>query len=379
MPHRPHLLSFACLVVTCWTSAVLTLAQTVTPAEVERGQKELTDEIERYLDREAESAGREREAAWHRDFSGVEAYEKSVEPWRQKLWDLLGGEAAYKASDKPLDAKEELIGEFDTHRAYRVSYAAFNDVRGRGILLVPKRAGPRFPTMICIHGMQGSPEAVCGLTEQEDYTKRFGLQAVRRGYVVFAPNHVNTVKMRSWLDRKAIEVGQRLQALEQYKLVRLVDYLTARNDVDAKHVGVYGISWGGRSSMNAAALDKRIAACAISGHFNDLAPKMVKPSEHYTAYIQTAEDYAFFSNHFRLFSDADVVSLICPRPVFIEQGRQDRVAYWEISQKAFEPVKQMYEKLSVGERAVFFVFEGPHEIQGEEALKFFDKWLKAKS
>jgi dienelactone hydrolase len=351
------------------------IGQTIPPADVERGQKELTDEIERYLDREAEAADKERQAAWRRDFSSIEAYERSVEPWRQKLWDLLGGEAAYKAAAGPLDAAEELVGDFDTHRAYRLSYAALDDVRGRGILLVPKGTGP-FPAMICIHGMQGSPEAVCGLTEKEDYTKRFGLQAVRRGYVVFAPSHVNTVKMRSWLDRKAIEVGQRLQALEQYKLVRLVDYLVARKDVDAKRVGVYGISWGGRSSMNAAALDRRIAACAISGHFNDLAPKMVKPSEHYTAYIQTAEDYAFFPNHFRLCSDADVVSLICPRPVFIEQGRQDRVAYWEISQKAFEPVKQMYEKLGVGDRAVFFVFEGPHEIQGEEAFKFFDRWLK---
>ena len=96
----------------------------------------------------------------------------------------------------------------------------------------------------------------------------------------------------------------------------------------------------------------------------------------HTAFIDTAEDYAFFANHFRLFTDADVVSLICPRPVFIEQGRKDRVAHWEMSQKAFEPVKQAYEKLGIGERAVYSIFEGEHEVRGVDAFQFFDRWLK---
>jgi len=103
---------------------------------------------------------------------------------------------------------------------------------------------------------------------------------------------------------------------------------------------------------------------------------MVTPSEHYTAFIQTPEDYSFFWKHAKLFTDADVVAMICPRPVFIEQGRQDRVAYWEKSQKAFAEVKAIYEKLGIGDRAQYSIFEGPHEIHGTEAFEFFDKWLK---
>ena len=146
--------------------------------------------------------------------------------------------------------------------------------------------------------------------------------------------------------------------------------------IDAKRIGAYGISWGGRTVMNLAALDRRVAACAISGHFNDLIPKMLASSPRSTAYIDTPEDYAFFNDHFRLFNDADVVSLICPRPVFIEQGRKDTVAYWEASERAFQPVKEIYEKLGIGERAVYSIFEGPHEVRGVEAFAFFDRWLK---
>jgi len=290
------------------------------------------------------------------------------------LAQMLGGMDYAKLDLKPA---QELIADLATHRAYRVWLPAFENVRSYGILLEPKSnvKGPH-PAMICIHGMSSSPEAVCGLSEKSDYTNNFGLQAVQRGYVVFAPLDINNFKTRSWLDRKAILVGQRLQGLEQFKIQRITDYLSSREDVDPKRIGAYGISWGGRTVMNAAALDRRIAATAISGHFNDLIPKMVTPSEHYTAFIQTSEDYSFFWKHAKLFTDADVVAMICPRPVFIEQGRQDRVAYWEKSQKAFAEVKAIYEKLGIGDRAQYSIFEGPHEIHGTEAFEFFDKWLK---
>jgi dienelactone hydrolase len=356
----------------CSLAAATATSQTLIPEEVEASQKNQFDEMDRYFDRQVEEANQQREKAWQRDFSSIEAYERSVEPWRQKLLEMLGGDV-YPRS--PLKPKEERVAEFTTHTAWRVWFTAFENVRGYGILLVPKGTGP-FPALICIHGMGGTPEGVCGLTAQPDYHNRFGLQAVQRGYVVFAPVNMNSGKKRSWLDRKAIMTGQRLQALEQVKLIRLVDYLAQRPDVGPGRIGAYGISWGGRSVMNLAALDRRIAACAISGHFNDLIPKMLVPSPNYTAFIETDEDYAFFWKQAALFNEADVVSLICPRPVFIEQGRKDRVAYWEMSQRAFKPVKEAYEKLGIGERAVYSIFEGGHEVHGVEAFQFFDSWLK---
>jgi dienelactone hydrolase len=346
--------------------------QTVKPDEVEATQKEQFDEIDHYFDRQVAEADRQREKAWQRDFSSIGAYEKSIEPWRQKLFALLGGDV-YPRS--PLQPKEELVAEFPTHRAWRVWFTAFENVRGYCILLVPTGDGP-FPALICIHGMSGTPESVCGLTAQSDYLNRFGLQALQRGYLVLAPLNMNSGKNRSWLDRKGIMIGQRLQALEQLKLIRAVDYLTERRDVDPRRIGAYGISWGGRSVMNLAALDRRVAACAISGHFNDLIPKMLTPSPQYTAYIETDEGYAFFWKQTALFNEADVVSLICPRPVFIEQGCKDRVAYWEMSQRAFQPVKELYDKLGVGDRAVYSIFEGGHEVHAIEAFQFFDRWLK---
>jgi hypothetical protein len=47
-----------------------------------------------------------------------------------------------------------------------------------------------------------------------------------------------------------------------------------------------------------------------------------------------------------------------------------------MSQKAFNEVKSIYNKLGIGDRAEYSIFEGPHEIHGTEAFAFFDKWLK---
>lgn len=362
-----------CVAVWILFGGSLANGQTVAPADIAVVQDAQYNEIEQYLDGQIAEANRQRIESWKRDLSGIEAYEKSIEPYRQKLFDLLGGNV-YAAA--PLNPRVELVAEFPNHKAYRVWVGVFDQVTSYGILLVPNGTGP-FPALICVHGMEGTPEGVCGLTEQADYHNRFGLQAVERGYIALAPLDLNNAKKRNWLDRKAIMVGQRLQALEQYKMTRLVEYLASRADVNAERIGAYGISWGGRTVMNLAALDRRVAACAISGHFNDLVPKMIAPSPNYTAYIETPENYAFFSNHARTFTDADVVSLICPRPVFIEQGRADRVAYWEMSQKAFEEARQIYQALGVGERAEFSIFEGGHEVRGVEAFAFFDRWLKA--
>jgi hypothetical protein len=52
---------------------------------IETVQKAQYDQIERHLDKQIAEADRVREKSWKRDFSSLDAYEKSVEPWRGKL------------------------------------------------------------------------------------------------------------------------------------------------------------------------------------------------------------------------------------------------------------------------------------------------------
>lgn len=134
--------------------------------EVQEGQ------INRYLDRQIRAAEAGRASLWQRDFSSEEAYLRSVAPWRKRLADWLGGMNYPSANLQP---HEERLPDTPAFTAWRVWLTAFEDVQVYGILLVPKgaAAGPR-PAVIAIHGMGGSPEAVCGLSAAEDYHRRFG-------------------------------------------------------------------------------------------------------------------------------------------------------------------------------------------------------------
>ncbi len=336
-------------------------------------------EIETWLDAQLDRSAETRKEFWHRDYSSPTAYDKAVGPYRRILAEMIGGSAA-DLQAKPLTAEQlsarrEQVAEADNLQIYRVWLTARNRLHAYGILLVPNGAS-RLPGVVCIHGMGSGPEYVTGLIEQQDYVRNFGRRLAQRGYVVFAPLMANTIQARSDLDRKAIMLGTRLQWIEQQKISSVVDYLATLPEVDPKKIGAYGISWGGRTVMYQGALDERIAATVISGHFNDTVPKMVTPSPHYKAFIETPEDYSFFSKLATRFSDADVTSMICPRPVFIEEGRKDPVVWYPMAQKAFAELKTHYDKLGLGDRAEMELFDDEHVVHGDDAFVFLDKRLK---
>ncbi|MDQ6706264.1 MAG: alpha/beta hydrolase [Acidobacteriota bacterium] len=340
---------------------------------------EQVKELERYLDRELEHSEEVRKSFWKRDSSSITAYEQSIAPYREKLKVMIG-RSENSGSDialnvEQLAAHKSLIAETATHKSFRTSFTSRNGLTVYGILLVPNQAFKN-PAVVCIHGMGGSPEQVAGLIEPQDYTRSFGRRLAERGYVVFAPLMTNTGKLRERFDRKAIMIGSRIQWIEQQKIFSVIDLLQSLPEVDAGRIGVYGISWGGRTAMYQGALDQRVAATVISGHFNDLVPKMVTASPHYTAYIDTEEGYAFFENLAVQFSDVDVASLICPRPVFIEEGKRDTVVWYPMAEKAFAGLQTYYRELKVPDRAQLKLFDGEHIVYGDDAFLFLDTWLK---
>ncbi|GEM_PF-2313000 len=339
-------------------------------------EKALLDEqyrqIERYLDRLIAESEADRPAKWKRDFSSLERYLASVEPHRRRLIELLGGFPTVKTA---LEARRESLGENESYRTERVWLEALPGVEAYGILLTPKRAG-KHPALICQHGMGGSPAMATGVSERDDYMRRFGAQAAERGYVVFAPYIISDGAQRNRLHRKAISVGQTLQAIEQWKVMRVTDFLASLPEVDGARIGIYGISWGGRTALYQAAIDPRLAAAAISGYFNQTTKKQFEPSPYSTAYIDTAEEYAFFPRFITEFSDADLASLVAPRPLFIESGTLDTAAYFKDSFIEFTRAQEIYRRLGLEDRIQFGLFRGAHLIHGTQAFAFLDKWLR---
>ncbi|MGH2350057.1 MAG: alpha/beta hydrolase family protein, partial [Chloroflexota bacterium] len=168
-----------------------------------------------------------------------------------------------------------------------------------------------------------------------------------------------------------------LMGLEMLMLSRAVDYLVSRPEIDDSRIGMYGLSQGGQSALYFPALDTRIAATVVSGYFNERFGKQLIPSDRYTAYLGTEEEDKFLMGRLSAFGDAELASLICPRPLFVEHGKRDGIGWWEYVRDEFQRVQALYVRLGIPERAALGLHDGGHIAYGEASLPFLDRWLRA--
>lgn len=106
-----------------------------------------------------------------------------------------------------------------------------------------------------------------------------------------------------------------------------IDYIVGRRDVDAKRIGMWGVSLGGYYAPRAAAFDKRIKACiALGGPFDfaaawDALPELTREAFRVRSHCQTQDEARKNAATLSLVGVADQITC----PMFIVNGRLDRI------------------------------------------------------
>ncbi len=257
-----------------------------------------------------------RPAYWDRDFSSHEAYVKSVEPNRKRLAHILGLRDARTAFDGlQLDgttATSSLVGQTDRITIHAVSWPAFRDVTGTGLLLEP-RGRDVVANVVAIPDSGQIPEQIAGLslglTPELQYARRLAESGCRVVVPVLIDRQEKITRLtrREFLYRSAFELGRQLVGYEIQKTLAVVDWY--KKSWPAKPVGVIGWGEGGLITQYAAAVDTRIDAACVSGYFDSRQNIWQEPIDR---------------NVFGLleqFGDAELVSLIAPRPFIVDAAR----------------------------------------------------------
>jgi dienelactone hydrolase len=312
------------------------------------------------------------------DFSSPAAYERSLAPYRARLSATYG--------TPPPGAREGRITKFlqvaeDADcTIFRVWIEVIDGVDAYGLYLVPKKlpASGKAPLLIAQHGGGGNPEAIVDLDTRANYNS-FGREAVRRGYIVWAP----ALAMRSafsgdpaipgasreLLDQKLRLAGTSIVGLELHKIIESTrTLLRTRSEIDPDRVGMTGLSWGGFFTMYATALAPFIKVAAPSGYLRDNAAILTRA----TTDTATAADRDLFDDlgHFQ------ALALICPRPCLVEIGEQDGALNPMPGARAeAERAATFYQKLGVADRFQFSAHPGGHEFDTKTILAFFDRHL----
>src|SRR5205085_1510774 len=120
------------------------------------------------------------------------------------------------------------------------------------------------------------------------------------------------ISNREFLYRSAFELGRHVIGYEVQKVLAAVDWYS-RDRGNAARIGVIGWGQGGLTAFYAAAVDTRIGAACVSGHFAPREKLWTEPIDR---------------NVFGLleqFGDAEVASLVAPRLLIIEAAAGPQV------------------------------------------------------
>lgn len=315
-------------------------------------------------------AGKDRlSALFTPNYTSPRAFEVSTRKLRQKFAESIG----YPPPGKP-DAEApsfSQIGEDVLGTYYRVKISVLPGVHAEGIYIVPKGVRGKMPLVISMHGGGGSPEVALfhGGANYHDMVRG----GVKRGYAVFAPQHLFSAPgypadIRNRTDARMRLVGTSLTAVEIAKITRSLDVLLKRPEIDPKRVAMVGLSYGGYYALVTPALEPRIKVAVSSCYFG------VQEWRYERDELSIPPDFRF-NDRFTLFQDPELVALICPRPLLIQAGSGDNASHRDGGVQLAPRSAEYYSKLGRGDAFQFLVFDGGHEFHDASAWEFLKKHL----
>ena len=331
---------------------------------------QLEDHLRRWL---VDDYAQRAEMAWSRDYSSPQAFLKSVEPNRGRWYDVLKPPALAKSGPlqrRPYPALAEYNAEWVT--------VPLGPLSAEGLLAIPSTATADNPVSLVIaqHGLGSFPEKAFGLLDPHEAYHGYAGELFKTGFAVLAPMNLRSNERCNRIERLCRLAGTSLPGVEFSRLGRLLDEVLLDERIDGNRVGMWGISRGGLETLFWVPLEPRIKVAIVCAFFNHRRNKMVVPDERYSCFLETTEDNVFYNGWLTEFTDSDLVSLICPRPLLVQTGKRDRIAHWPQVVEEFEVSKTHYEKLGVPERIKMQLHDGGHEIHLQSGIAFLNRWLR---
>ena len=318
------------------------------------------------------------------------ANKRATEAWQKKLrvkvQELIGG---FPKDKSPLQPVTLEVRDFPNYRREKFVIQTQPGMAQLGYLLTPRNATGPLATMICVPGHGRGVDDIVGIddkgrdrADKAGYQHDFAIQVVEAGMAAVAVEPIAFGCRRDARTAKrglgnsacqpvagaALLLGETMIGWRAYDVMRTIDWIETRKDLDASRIGLMGISGGGTITTFAAALEPRIKAAMISGYLNTFKASIAAMSHCIDNYVPGILNWC---------ENYDVASLIAPRPLYVESGTRDNIFPIAASKEAFANVKRVYTALGAPDAAEHEIFEGEHLFHGGAGIPFLAKHLKA--
>jgi dienelactone hydrolase len=305
---------------------------------------------------------------------------------------VLGPFPGDKVPLEPRVASEEDCGDYIRRK---VSIQVQPGDRMPAYLLIPKGIEGRRPAIICFYGTTSGAgkDTTVGLSGPQPGTRPaknrdFAVTMVKAGFVAFAGDYLRDGE-RIKPGRRPYDTTDFYKAFPDWSIVgkdawdnqRVVDYLQTLNFVDPDKIGMVGHSYGGHSTVFAAALEPRIKVAVANGPVSDFihhgihwgVPKGAANSQSlpgmrpYVLNHMLPPPVTFY----------EFTALIAPRPLLVGQAAGERRPMEEENCAA---VSQVYRTLGYPDRVRYLWYAGDHDFPPEAqqaAVDWFRRWFQA--
>ena len=309
----------------------------------------MMDGAHKYVERIIAESVEARRKYWKRDLSSRAAYEKSVEPNRDRFLKTIGVVDSRVTADMERfggDDNPALVAETDTYAVHQVRWPVLDRVSGEGLLLEPKR--PSAGYVVALPDADQTPEQIAGLASGVAAENQFARRLAENGFAVLVPTmidrtsrwsghpdiHMTDQPHREWIYRQAYQMGRHIIGYEVQKVLAAVDWFELRNGGKGK-IGVSGYSEGGLIAFYSAAADTRIDAALVSGYFDSRQGVWSEP---------------IYRNVWALlheFGDAELGTLIAPRGLIVEYSRVPDITSpkGDLKTPKFETVRAEFDRI----------------------------------
>lgn len=311
----------------------------------------------------------------------AEAWQKAL---RSKLTELVGG---FPMARSPLRPTVLETRAFSGYRREKIVFDSQPGVSVLAYLLLPEKARQPAAVMICVPGHGRGVDDIVGIderggdrTDKAGYQHDFAIQVAEAGMAAIAIEPMgfgcrrDSINARLGLSRKACDpvaggallVGHTMIGWRVWDVMRTIDYIATRSELDANRVGCMGISGGGTVTVFATALDPRIRAALVSGYLNTFRDSIGSLAHCIDNYVPGILNWAEMH---------DLAGLIAPRPLFVESGEQDNIFPIRASIESFNEVRTIYDVYGARDRVEQEVFPGEHSFWGKRGLPFLSRHL----
>ncbi len=317
--------------------------------------------------------------------------------WREERQRILAATmkilGPFPKEKVPLEPK--VISEVDCGAYVRrkISIQVQPDDRMPAYLLIPKHVKGRRPAVICFYGTSSGAgkDATVGLSGLRPGTPpernfAFALDMVNAGLVAMAPDYLR--------DGERIQPGRQpydttdfyarfpdwsIHGKDIWDTSRAIDYLQSLDCVDPDKIGMTGHSYGGHSTIFAAALDPRIKVIVANGPVSDFLHHglhwAVPKGGHNSQSLPAMRPYVLDHTMPAPLRFYEFTALIAPRPLLVGQAAGERRP---MEEENYAAVKQVYEALGVPDRVRYHWYAGDHDYPPEAreaAVAWFRQWF----